>query len=108
MIKKSYEIELPLGISKVRSHEDINGLKEVMGDFGSIDFNISRTSREAFSIRIIRKRVPEARGDVIDIDETVSGLIDDMIRLTYGEYVQFISARSQVKIRFSIDRYDHP
>ncbi len=76
----------------------------MLGGFGTIDFNVSRTSAEALSIRIIRKGVPEARGDVMDMDETVSGLIEDQMRLTYGEYVQIIHVHTQVRVRFSQGR----
>ena len=95
-------IRLPLGISRAREKEEIEKLRSVFGSFEFIDFNLARVGEYAFSIRITRSRVPNAQNDVMEIDETVGGLRDDNLRLTYGEYVQFLERiGSEVNVRFS-------
>lgn len=100
---KAYTMTLPLGISRAREDEDIAGLRDVLGDFGFIDFNVSRTSPTTYSIRIQRSQVREARGGTMELDETVGGAVDDLLRLTYGEHVEFLGTDggSSVKVRFT-------
>lgn len=87
---KAYVMTLPLGILRAREQADIEGLREVFGSFGSIDFNLSRTSNSAYSVSIKRSRTREARGGVIEIEETVGGLGGDRLGLTHGEQVAFL------------------
>jgi len=100
---KAYVMTLPLGISRAREVNDIEGLRQVLGDFGFIDFNVSRTSETAYSIQISRTRIPEARGGVMDVEETVGGLVDDLLRLTVGHHVEFLGSDggSSIKVRFT-------
>jgi hypothetical protein len=95
-------ITLPVGISRAREKEDIKALREVFGDFEFIDFNVMSLAENAFSIRIKRSRVPKAGGGVMDVDETVGGLLFGRLRLTYGERVEFSQADPDwVKVRFT-------
>jgi hypothetical protein len=97
---------LPLGISRARDDEDIDSLREVFGSFGFMDFNVSRTSKTTYSIRIKRSQVGEARGGTMELDETVGGMVDDLLRLTYSEHVEFLGTNgsSTVKVRFTSNK----
>jgi hypothetical protein len=99
---KACVIEVCLGISRARTEEDLENLHEVLGSFEFIDFNLARVGERAFSLRIKRSRVPNAQQSVMTIDETVGGLLDDNLRLTYGEHVEFLEHfGSAVRVRFT-------
>lgn len=92
---------IPLGISRALVREDIEQLRAIFGNFEFIDFNLARIGKQAFSLRIKRSRVP-THGGAMDIDETVGGFVDDTLRLTYGERVEFLGLLgSQINIRFT-------
>lgn len=93
---QNYTAKIPLGISRTRKEEEINALQTVLGDFEFIDFNLSRTSENAFSLRITRKGVPNAQYGRMEIDEVVGGLIGDPLRLTYGEQVAFLKIENDI------------
>ena len=103
---KAHEITLPLGISRAHETEDIEGLRNVLGRFEFIDFNVARISNSAYTIRIKRSRVPEAHGGTMELDETVGGLVGDLLRLTYGQHAELLGSddSSTAKVRFTSHR----
>jgi len=102
---KACVIDLPLGISRARTDEDVGNLMDVLDRFEFIDFNLARVGERAFSLRITRSRVPNAQGDTMTIDETVGGLIGDSLRLTYGEHIELLQhIGSVVRVCFTSGR----
>ena len=97
-------IELPLGISG-GNIEGIGGLTDVLGHFQSINFNLARVGERAFSLRIIRSGNPNAQESHMTIDETIGGLLEDNLPLTYGEHVEVLEhIGSAVRVRFTTNQ----
>ena len=103
---QAFAMSLPLGISRTQEKTDLDELHKVFGRFGFIDFNVARTSEVTYSIRIKRSNVLTARSGSIDIEETVGGLVDDRLRLTYGEFVEILGpdSPSSVRVRFTSNK----
>ena len=86
---KTAVIWVPLGYSPVMNHggpfkESTRDLKEVLGEFDSVRFHTQRLGEQAFRVSINRKDALVVR-DRVTIDDSVSGLIGDILRLKQGQ-----------------------
>ncbi|MEK7628089.1 MAG: hypothetical protein AAB421_01560 [Patescibacteria group bacterium] len=96
-MQSEHTIVIPLGYSArysgSASDEDggkiANGLRAVLGQFGTIEFQTRYLSTACLEIIVKRSRIPTADGGVMNLTETFSGPLGSVHRMQYGEMVRF-------------------
>jgi hypothetical protein len=105
---RTADVYVSLGYSPVYTNggswmkEQIKGLVDVLGDFGTIRFHVHRLSEQCFKVNIYRRHalVGEER---LDVNETLTGLVNDQMILRNGESLTvagFFQDRCMVKLYF--------
>lgn len=89
-------VTIPLGNITMRLGDTgFDQLVEVLGQCETICLSTTRLTKKVLQIRIRRTNVLAARGSNLkEIDDTVSGLRGDTLRLTYGETITIESVSS--------------
>lgn len=85
-MSEKVDVAIPLGYIKLRDGKLFNVLKEIFR-MEVIIFNVGRLTTECVQIKITQTNVPATRDRNICIEDSVSGITGDTLRLSYGEKV---------------------